>query len=162
MRLEYTVILSQIIAFLLMLWILKALAWKPFFKLQAERKGRIEAEFSAIERGKAEVDRLSEEYREKLRHIDEEAEKRMEESKLQAEEIASQMIASAQLQAKKRIEDAQKSIAQEITSAHQQLKKRMVDLVIGATEKLIEEKVEEEEMDRKKVAEFIDRFEFTP
>ena len=140
MHLELSIIISQIVAFLVLLWILKIFAWKPFLKLLSERQSKIQEEFQAIDLQKLELNKLKDEYRIKLEQIDEMARQTMHEALARSENSAQQISEKAQNQAKALLEKAKKAIDLEIVQAHKLLKKNLVNLVIEATEKLMEEK----------------------
>jgi F-type H+-transporting ATPase subunit b len=156
MKLEISVIISQIIAFLFMLWILKLFAWKPYLKLLSERRSKIQQEFLKIDLEKEELNKLSEQYHRQLAQIDEEARSILHDATTKAHAAAAHISEAARKEAKESLNQVKKAIDLEITEAHQQIKKNLISLVMGATEKMIEEKVESDE-DKRKISEFIER-----
>src|SRR3989338_9782732 len=80
MKLIWQEILTQIFGFLIILVLLRIFAWKPILKLLDERKKRIASEFDNIEKAKQEMAKLREEYEVKLKEIDLEARKRIQEA----------------------------------------------------------------------------------
>lgn len=144
MDLELSIVISQIFAFLIVLWILKRFAWKPFAKLLANRQAKIEAEFHSIDQQKLKLQTLTDEYQMKLSQIELEAKEMVQRAALEAEKVAKRTTEAAQKQAKEIIENAKKAIDQELFQARHTLQEKIVHLVIEASEKLIEEKMDPE------------------
>lgn len=156
MNLELSIIISQIIAFLVMLWILKKFAWKPFLKVLADRKAKIQDEFASLEAQKKNLQNLSEAYEQKLSLIHEEGKKIIQEAIDKGQLVAEQISKAASDQAKATLEKVKSAIDQEIADAHKKIKNNLVDIVIDSTEKLLREKVDSDQ-DRRKIAEFIEK-----
>ena len=80
LQLDVQQIISQAVTFLLLLWVLRRLAWRPVLTLLDERRARIQEEFRRIEQGKAELATLQEEYRRHLSRIEAEARVKLQET----------------------------------------------------------------------------------
>lgn len=155
MNLDLSIVLSQVFAFLVMLLILKRFAWKPFLKVLADRKAKIQEEFSIMENQRNELQKLKNEYQLKISQIEEEAKKILHEATENGKSIAAQISENAQKQAKVALEKIQITIDQELVKAHIKIKEKLVDIVIAASEKLLGEKIDNEK-EQKMVFELIE------
>ncbi|MDP3787486.1 MAG: F0F1 ATP synthase subunit B [Candidatus Omnitrophota bacterium] len=148
-------IFAQIVGFLLLLFLLRAFAWKKLLKLLDDRRERIASEFKKIEATQAEIAKLRAEYDKKLSDIDETSRTKIQEAMARAKQLAEEVRESSQHQARKILEKAEESIGIELAKAKEELKNKVIDLTINTTEKIIKEKLTEEK-DRKLVSEFIE------
>ena len=148
-------IFAQIVGFLLLLFLLRAFAWKKLLKLLDDRRERIASEFKKIEDTQAEIAKLRAEYDKKLSDIDETSRTKIQEAMARAKQLAEEVRESSQRQARKILEKAEESIGIELAKAKEELKNKVIDLTINTTEKIIKEKLTEEK-DRKLVSEFIE------
>jgi F-type H+-transporting ATPase subunit b len=138
MQLEYGQILTQIISFLIMLWVLKRYAWKPLLSTLDERKERIKSEIKGIEKQKRDVEKLIEEYRDKLKEIDIYARSKTQEAVDEGKRRADEIQKEAQLKAHAMITKAQSDLQNEIVKAKEQLKDELVTMTVAATEKILQ------------------------
>jgi len=158
MHLELQQIITQIIGFLIALWILKKFAWKPILRVLEERKERIKSEFGKIEEDHQKAQSLLGQYQEKLKEIDAEARVRIQEAVNEGRKIAGEIKQQAQAEAKEVLTKAQAEIGRELGKAKVQLKNDIVNMTLSATEKIIGEKLDEKK-DRKLIADFIEELE---
>lgn len=138
MKVEIDQIITQIISFLLILWILSRYAWKPFLKLLDDRKNKIQSEYSDIENQKQQVDTLNKEYQAKLKQLEIDAHDKMtevlERAKLNAEAIREE----AHQKAKDILVQAQEDVTKEIEQAKKRMKKELVDISLAATKNVLQ------------------------
>ncbi|MDD5085671.1 MAG: F0F1 ATP synthase subunit B [Candidatus Omnitrophica bacterium] len=151
-------IIAQILSFLLLLFILRAFAWKKILKLLDDRKARIESEFKRIEDAKKAVEVLKEEYESKLHAIGEEAKSKIAEAIASGEKLTEEIRRKAYDDAQDIVERARDGLKHELAIAREGLKEQIIDLTIKAAEEVIREKLTEEG-DRKLVADFLERVE---
>jgi len=156
MQLEITLIVSQILAFLIMLWILRRFAWRPLLKILYERRAKIQAEFQTIEEQKKQNKQLSETYQRRLDQFAEEARKKIAQAEEQGRQMAQKIREEAQEHAKELFQKTHKEIAYEMKKAQAELKNQVVSLVMQATEKMVEEKLDPEK-DKHMIAAFIEK-----
>ena len=142
MELEIALVLSQILAFLALLWIMKKFAWKPFLNTLEARRKRIEDEFKEIERQKHQLNELSATYTAQLAAIDEQIKQKLREASDKGEQIAQKIQDEAQNQARAILEKTREEISQELKNVQAQLKEKVVNLVVEATEKMLGEKLD--------------------
>ncbi|MBS4163570.1 ATP synthase subunit b [Candidatus Protochlamydia amoebophila] len=142
MNFEIEQILTQIIAFLIMLGVLKKFVWKRLLNLIEERKQLIQSEFDKIENQKEEVTKLSEEYKAKLHDIDAEARRRIQEAVVKGRDIAHDIEQETRQKVTSLLNNAQEEMKLELAQAKEQLKKDVLNISFAITEKLIHEKVD--------------------
>lgn len=159
MDLEIGQVLTQIVAFLIMLWILKRFAWKPLLGIMEERRDKIKAEFHSIDDQKREIQRLTNEYNDKLKQIEFEAKAKIQEAVNQGNELARQIQAETQQQAKAILNKAQDDVQKEIAKAKIHLKNDLVNMTIAATEKMLNEELDTKKQ-KKLLAEFVEQADF--
>lgn len=91
-------VISQIIAFLIMLWILKRFAWKPLLKVMEDRRLHIQSEFEAIDQQKLEIAKIKDDYQDALKNIDAQARTRLQEGVNEGRKIAQEIQQTARVQ----------------------------------------------------------------
>lgn len=154
MELEIALVLSQIFAFLALLWIMKKFAWKPFLNTLETRRKRIEDEFKEIEQQKNTLSELTANYTAQLASIDELLKQKLREASAKGEQIAQKIQDEAQNQARAILEKTRDEIAQELKKVQAQLKDKVVNLVIETTEKMLGEKLDSSK-DRERVGQLL-------
>jgi len=139
LNIEISQIIIQIIAFLIMLWIMKKFGWKPLLDTLENRKNKIQAEFDTIQAQKLEAKQLNELYKEKLKEIDKEARNKIQEAIAEGRTISSEIQKDAKAQAKLILETAKSELEGEIAHAKSQLKADMVNIIMNVTKKILKE-----------------------
>lgn len=159
MNLEISQVLTQIVAFLIMVWILKKFAWKPITDLLDERKQLIQSEFDSIDQQKKKVEMLTEEYQGKLRGIEAESRKHIQEAIVKGRELAHEIEQDTRAKAVIILNKAQAEVQKEISEAKEQLKKDVINLSMNAVEKIIHEKLDPQK-DQKLIEDSLKKAEF--
>ncbi len=154
MNLEFGQVITQIIGFLLALFILKRFAWKPLLNILEERRSKIKSEFSKIEEEKNTVKGLTSEYEAKLKDIESLARQKILEAAKEGQLMANQIKENARKDALEIMSRSKEEIQRELVKAKVQLKNELVDLSLRAAEKIIQEKLDEEK-DKKFITDFI-------
>ncbi len=155
MNLEIQQILTQAIGFLVLLFILKKIAWKPLLSLLDERREKISSEFRNIEQTKSELSRLEQDYKARLAEIDAQARQKIQEAIAEGQRIAVEVQEKAREEGKNILNKAKENIDLEIAKARVELRNQVASLAIRAAEKVIKEELSEERHKRL-VTEFID------
>ena len=155
MNLEIQQILTQALGFLILLFILKKIAWKPLLSLLDERREKISSEFQTIERTKSELSRLEQDYKARLADIDALARQRIQEAISEGQRISVELQEKAREESKNILNKAKENIELEVAKARVELRNQVAALAIKAAEKVI--KVElTEERHKRLVTDFID------
>lgn len=140
--------ITQIIAFLIMLWVLKRYAWKPLLSLMDERTQKIAADFAEAEEANLQANILKEEYEQKISKIKEEERLILQNAIKESNRIAQDIQANAQQKGSEIITRAGEQSQRDLQKARAEFKKEMVEISFEALEKLIGIKLNSEERDR--------------
>ncbi|HSG99263.1 MAG TPA: F0F1 ATP synthase subunit B [candidate division Zixibacteria bacterium] len=149
-------ILTHMLGFLLVVWLLKKFAWGPLLSMIEERRENIVSEFREIEFQKKDLEKQRHEYDDKVKEIEQERRQKLLEGVNEGQKIAAELKATAQGEAKEIITKAREESAREVIKAKAQLKKDMVTITMSAAEKLLREKLTDDR-DRQLVGDFIDQ-----
>jgi len=144
----------NILAFLLLLAILKKFAWGTLLKLIDERKDRITAEFRGIDEAKSELEKLKKEYQQHLEKIEEEARAKIQQAISDGRRIGMEIEEDARVHARATLEKTKETVALEIAKARVELKEQVVDLAIQVTHKVLQKHLDEE-TDQRMIEAFI-------
>lgn len=146
--LDLGLIVTQIIGFLLALWILKAFAWKPLLKMLDDRKQKIISDIKEAENIKSDANRVLDEYQSKLRDIETEARSRIQEAVSDGNRIASEIREQAREESRQILARSREELTRDIAKARVQLRDDMADMAIRAAEKIISAKLDSSEHKR--------------
>jgi F-type H+-transporting ATPase subunit b len=146
--LNWALIITQIIGFIIALWILKAFAWKPLLGMLEARKKKIAGDIGEAEKIKADAGKLLDEYRAKLREIDHEARTKIQEAVNDGNRIAAEMKEGAREEARQIIAKSRDELTRDIAKARVQLRDEIATMAVRAAEKIISTKLNEAEQRR--------------
>lgn len=149
-------ILTHMLGFLIVVWLLKKYAWGPLLSMIEERRENIVSEFREIEFQKKDLEKQRSEYDDKVKEIEQERRQKLLEGVNEGQKIAAELKATAQGEAKEIITKAREESAREVIKAKAQLKKDMVTITMSAAEKLLREKLTDDR-DRQLVGDFIEQ-----
>ena len=141
-------IVTQIIGFLLALWILKAFAWKPLLKMLDQRKQKIAGDIGEAEKIKGDAARLLDDYHAKLREIDNEARARIQEAMVEGSRIAAEVKEQAREESRQILARSREELARDVAKARVQLRDDVIGMAIRAAEKIITTRLNEAEQKR--------------
>lgn len=153
-------IAAQIISFLILVFILRAFAWKRILLLLDQRKERIASDFRQIEDAKLQIEKLKVSYEEKMSTIEESARVKIQEAVDESRHVAQEIKEKAQADSKIMMAKAQENIKIGLAQAKEELKERIVELTINAAEHIIKEKLDSEK-DKKLISGFLEELEKT-
>ena len=141
-------ILTQLLAFLIVLWILKKFAFGPILVVIDQRRKVIEDSFSDIDRKKTDLENLEKEYRRKLEHIEEAARVKIQEAANVGLSLSKDIQEKARIDSQKMIERAKAEIEQDLAKAKLSMRDEIVELSSLMTEKILEEKINPQDHER--------------
>lgn len=131
-------LLAQVVNFLVLLWILKKLLYKPILKILEERKQKIAQSLKNAEEIEKRLDELSEQEQKRIIKAVSEGEKIIK----QAQEEGVQLIEGAKIKAEglaeKIVEDAKEKLKLEREKIQQDLKEELSEIVEVSLKKVIE------------------------
>jgi F-type H+-transporting ATPase subunit b len=152
---DFPLVATQIVGFLLMVWILRRYAWGPVLRTLEARREKIAGELSAADRTRAEANELKGQYETKLRSADAEARQRIQEAISEGQRVAAEIKSQAQVEAQHRLARAEDDIDREREKAKEILKDQVIRLSMRTAEKILRTKLDDP-MHHKLVGEFID------
>lgn len=158
MSLSVQEILTQALGFLLLVWILKRLFWKPVLTTLETRRHRIEESFRQIEHSKKEIEELRADYRARIEKIEEEARSKLQAAIEEGRRISREIQEKTREEAREALTRSKENLALEIRKARIDLRREIVELTLAAAEKLLREKMTGEKH-REKVLELIEELE---
>jgi F-type H+-transporting ATPase subunit b len=155
MELQWKALLTQVVGFLIVLWLLRKYAWDKLLAFIEKRRETIAAEFESIERTRADADALRRKYDEELAGIEATRRARIQEAAHEASGIASKIRDEARQEAVDMRVKATHDIGMEMDKANAAFRDRMVDAVLTATEKLIRQRLDDAQH-RRLINEYLD------
>jgi len=136
-------LLTQIIGFIIAVWILKAFAWKPLLGMLEQRRAKIQGDLDMAEKTKAEAADVLADYQNKLKDIEAAARVKIQEAIADGNKVAAELREQARVEAKDIISKARDELGRDIAKARIELRDEMVNMAIYATEKIISEKLDD-------------------
>lgn len=136
------------ITFVLLLFLLKKMAWKPILSSLNEREKFIKDSVERAETAKKEAEELLEENKKNLAKAEEEAQKVIAQGREYAENLKSQIIEESKQEAKKIIEDASVEIERKNLEAFNSLKGEVAAIAVQAAEKIIRNNLDKEKQEK--------------
>jgi F-type H+-transporting ATPase subunit b len=153
MDLRLDILITQMIGFLIVFWILKRYAWGPVLGMLEERRARIANEVSASEKLRREAEELKADYEKQLKGIEAQARQRIQEAVSEGQKVAEEIRATAHREADAITRKAKASVEMEYKKARVELRSEIVDAALGAAEQLLRET-----LDTEKHRKIVDRF----
>lgn len=144
-----------VVTFLALMFILKAVAWKPMLKALNDRENFVKDSLEKAEEAKVQSEKVSEDNKLKTVAAEKEAQSIIDQGREFAEKLKSQILADSKEEAKKMIESAKDEIERKNQEAFSKLKDQIADIAVQAAEKIIRENLDKEKQE-KLVNKFID------
>lgn len=155
MDLQWKALFTQVVGFLIVLWLLRKYAWDRLLAFTEKRRQAIAAEFENIEQAKAGADALRRKYEEELAGIETQRRARIQEAMHEANDMAAKLKDEAREETVSMRVKATQDIALEMDKANAEFRDQMVEAVLTATEKLIRQRLDDAEH-RKLISRFLD------
>jgi F-type H+-transporting ATPase subunit b len=125
------------ITFVIVLIILKKIAWGPIISALDEREKGIQSSIDRAHKAKEEAEAILKKNRETLAKADAEADRIIREGKEYADKLRADISEKAQAESKKMISNAKDEIEQEKRRALDVLRNEVADLAVKGAEKII-------------------------
>jgi F-type H+-transporting ATPase subunit b len=136
-------IVWTLITFVVLLSVMKKFAWKPILKMLEEREGKIRTALEEADRARTEAAEMLKQNEKNLARAEEEYRKVIREGKAFAEKLKEDIVTKARQQAQQELKLATEEIQRNVDAAKLQLRAEVADLAIKATEKILEETLDE-------------------
>ncbi len=131
-------ILWTILTFLIVLVILRAVAWKPLLGVLSAREEKIRASLLQAEEAQSKAQQLLEDNRRQLAQAEEQAQRIMKEGREMGEKLKTEIVERAHLTSRQMVEQAKDEIVREKESALNELRAEVADLAIGVAGKILD------------------------
>jgi len=147
-------IIAQLINFLVLLFVLRVLAWKKIINFLDDRRARIAFQVEEVERLKLESAALKAKADEQIKNIEAIAMRKLKEAEEAAQSLADDIKKDARKEAERIMAQAQSNVRYEATRIKNELKNEIIDMVMQVSEQMIEHKMDPQ-TDRKLAEEFL-------
>lgn len=141
-------ILFQLVAFLVLLWLLKIYAFKPLLNVMKQREDHIAGEISSAEQRNKEAKQLIEEQQELLKKAREESQSLIENAKKLGEQQKNDIIQAARNESERLKEAAKQEIVKEREQAVTALREQVASLSVLVASKVIEKELDEQAQEK--------------
>jgi F-type H+-transporting ATPase subunit b len=155
MDIQIKALLTQIVGFLIVLWLLRKYAWGKLLSFTEARRESIAKEFSDIEKAKVGVDGLRKKFEDELAGIETTRRARVQEAVHEANQIAGEIRDTARKDAVAMRVKAGEDINLDMDKANVAFRDNMVNAVVTATEKLIHARLDDAQH-KKLINQFLD------
>ena len=144
MSVDLQQVLTQIVGFLLLLWLMRKFAWGPLLGALDERRKRIADEWANIARSKEEVERARLDYQAKIAEIGDQAKARIQEGVAEGERQAKTILDAARVEAQAILERAKCDIQREADRARVMLRDEVAHLAVACAAKILRQEISPE------------------
>lgn len=145
---QLSLLVAQIINFLILLFVLNKLLYKPILKMLAERRKRIEESMKNAADLETRLARLEEEQTAILKRASGEADKLIAESKESGKHLADDMVKEARVQAEKIAERAQQQAMAEMEKMRSELRGEIAAVAAITAQKVVAEVLTKEQREQ--------------
>jgi F-type H+-transporting ATPase subunit b len=157
LSIEPGLLIWTIITFVILLIVLRKIAWTPLLSALEQRESTIRNSLDEAQRVRQESEQLLAENRRILANANRESARILEQGREEAERLRTSITEQARTEAQRMIDEARREIVRERQLAVQELKRTAADLALVAAGKLLRTAVTDE-AHRRLVTEAIDRF----
>lgn len=151
-------IVTVILCFFLVFWVLKRFAYGPILSAIDERRNAIDSDLKRAEDLRAQSEKDREDIEARLRGIEEESRQKMQELLNEGKRAADEIREKGRADADELLEKAKQNITFETQKAREELKAEIVNMTILASEHLIKERLDDEKQ-RSLIGDFLNRIE---
>jgi len=137
-------IVWTVITFVLLLLILRKVAWKPILSALDQRETTIKESLEKAEQAKQDAIQILKQNEANLARAEEESQKIIEQSRQYAEKLKEQMLQASKTQAQKIVEDASAEIERKNEAAFDELKAQIAGIAVDAAERILKENINKE------------------
>ena len=147
-------LLTQGVGFIILVLILKKFAWGPILDLLDQRRYKIDGDYAAAEKNLSEAEELKGDFESKLTDIKVIEREKVQEAVRRGEELADGIVDKARTQADDIKTKADQDIELESHKAQLELRDSVVSMAIGAAEKVVGERLDDQ-LHRKLIEDYI-------
>ena len=137
-------LVTNIVAFVIFVWLLRKWAWGPLSAMLDERKAKIRGDFATAEGKVAEAEQLRSDFEAKLAEIKGLEREKLQEATKRGEDLAARLEAEARGKATNILGEGESALQREVASARSRPPAQVVTMAIGAAEMLIKDRLDDE------------------
>jgi F-type H+-transporting ATPase subunit b len=149
-------LLTTVAGFVILVWILRKFAWGPILDLIDQRREKIAGDYRAAEQELQDAATLKGDFETKLSEIKVIERERVQEAVKRGEDLAGGIVAKARAEVEQTKAKGVQDLEIEAQKAQVDLRDTVVALAIGAAEKLIDERLDEQKH-RQLIQRYIDQ-----
>ncbi|OGO19013.1 MAG: ATP synthase F0 subunit B [Chloroflexi bacterium RBG_16_50_11] len=142
---NWGVLITQIITFIILLVLLRVFAYKPIMRMMDERSRRVRESVEQAEAVKAQSVKAEEELKKQLEQASREGQDRIARAVKAGEEVKLKAQEEAKRETEKLVVKARSEIRQERDAAITEVRREFADLTVLAAGKVIEKSLDKEE-----------------
>lgn len=157
LNIEPGLIIWTVITFIILLIVLRKVAWGPILATLEQREHTIRNALEEAQRARQEGEQLLIQHQQMLAEANREVMRLIEQGREEAERLRLSMTEQAREEAQRLTEAARREIVRERQLAMQELKNTAADLALAAAERLLNAAMTSEDH-RRLVTEFLDHF----
>ncbi|HEY1247988.1 MAG TPA: F0F1 ATP synthase subunit B [Nitrososphaera sp.] len=157
LNIEPGLIIWTIITFIVLLIVLRKVAWGPILTALEQREHTIRSSLEEAQRARQEAEQLLAQHQQMLTDANREVGRLLEQGREEAERLRLSLTEQARAEAQRLTETAQREIVREKQLAMQELKNTTADLALAAAGHLLNSAMSSTDH-RRLVTEFLDRF----
>ncbi|MFH1843020.1 MAG: F0F1 ATP synthase subunit B [bacterium] len=155
MQLDFAQIVTTFVGFVIVVLILRRYAWGPVLDMLDARREKIQSDYANAEKTLGEAEDLKSDFQSKLGDIKVIEREKVQEAVKRGEAVAEGIVGEARKTADNTRVKAEQDMAIEAEKAQLALRDTVVNMAIGATEKLIGERLDDAKH-RQLIEEYID------
>ncbi len=155
-EIQMKTLIAQMVNFSILIFFLNKFLFSKLGAFLDKRSHSIKNSLDEIEKDRADIARLREEYQERVTQLDKENYQKMQEAIQKGQEAASQLLAKADGEAKQMLDTAREEVVREKEKALREVRSEIGSLAIEIAGKIIGESYNGK-LQKKLVAEFVDK-----
>ncbi len=136
-------LVTNILAFILLLLILRKFAWGPILKMLDDRRDKVQGDYATAKAKVDEAEGLRQGFEDKLDDIKGLERERVQEAVKRGESIAASLERAARDKAEDIREKGHADLDRDVATARLELRETVVSMTITAAEKLVKEKLDD-------------------
>jgi F-type H+-transporting ATPase subunit b len=147
-EINYTVLIVQLVTFLVAVFILWKFFWGPFIQFLDGRKNGIKQDLDNAQKTREEAEKLANQYKQSLDKIEEETRKLVDKALAEGTKSKNEILALAHEQANKMLENAKIQLEEEKNKAKDELRSQAASLSIQIAEKILKQTIDKNVQER--------------
>jgi F-type H+-transporting ATPase subunit b len=144
----------QVINFVILVWLLTKIIWKPLMESLENRQKHIEGNVKEAEAINEQASNLKQQYEAQMTQAHGEAQKLIRDAQVQAEKVKEQILTEAREESSRILRQTERDAQLEKTKAMGEVKRYMADLTVATAAKVLQDTLDQPTQD-KLLSEFV-------